>query len=124
MNDFYLPETLEIRIGGFSGPCYGLVKVDETLEYQSNGCSNGAVHVSIVPTTARWKAFRCKLDKFNVWYWRRRYVDDNILDGTQWEMKLCYPDRRILTSGSNDYPPDFNLLIRAVRALIGGLEFR
>ena len=41
--------------------------------------------------------------------WKRRYVDYDILDGTQWELKIkCKGVRQLNIYGSNQYPPLFN----------------
>ena len=118
------PVSLEVSIGGFGTSDYQVTMVNDVLEYRSWDCSREAIQETIVPTVARWKAFRRKLDKMDVWSWRKHYESElMILDGTQWDLELRYPDRVIRSSGSNAYPDNFNAFLRAVRALIGGLEF-
>jgi hypothetical protein len=118
------PVSLEVSSGGYGGPNYQLTMANDVLEYRGWDCSSDPIQVTIVPTEARWRAFRRKLDKMDVWSWRERYESELlILDGTQWELELCYPDRVIRSYGSNAYPDNFNAFLRAVRALIGGLEF-
>lgn len=120
-----MPVSLEISIGGFGGPNYQLTMADDVLEYRGWDCSTEPVQEWIVPTVARWTAFRRKLDKMDVWRWRKHYESElMILDGTQWNLELGYPDRSVQSSGSNAYPENFESFLRAVRALIGSRAFQ
>lgn len=125
MTDVTRPVSLDVSIGGFCTSDYQVTMVNDVLEYRGWDCLSEPIQASIIPTEARWKAFRSKLDKMDVWSWRKRYKSKFIiLDGTQWDLELRYPDRVIRSSGSNEYPENFDAFLRAVRALIGGLEFR
>lgn len=125
MTDFTRPVSLDVGIGGFCGPSYRITMANGVLEYRGWYFSSEPIQDSIMPTETRWKAFRRKLDKMDVWSWRKHYKSElMIMDGTQWDLQLSYPDRVIRSSGSNEYPENFDAFLRAVRALIGGLEFR
>ena len=48
--------------------------------------------------------------------WKKSYVDQDVLDGTQWslEIKLTGGRKRTYT-GSNDYPPYWNELLKVFK---------
>lgn len=47
-----------------------------------------------------------------VLYWNETYHDPNILDGTQWEMRLEFDDRATVEkSGSNAFPALYDELV-------------
>ena len=53
----------------------------------------------------RWHTFRQTLDSLQAAQWKRHYINDNALDGHQWEVKITYADGRLIhSSGSNAYP--------------------
>jgi hypothetical protein len=65
------------------------------------------------------------MDEVNVWAWRKDYIDPRVMDGTQWNLKLEYPDASVVSRGSNAFPEqqDFERFRAAVVMLIGGREF-
>ena len=52
------------------------------------------------------------LYELHIGEWRRRYYDNDIDDGTQWDLEIYYSDDRkpIKIFGSNEYPYNFNKL--------------
>lgn len=72
-----------------------------------------------------------KLNSINLLKWNREYVNKNVMDGTQWELKLKYNDnkRRKIIYGSNAYPYSeefsteyserFISLLKAIDIIIG-----
>ena len=76
------------------------------------------------------------LDSIGVWAWKEDYPNPGVLDGTSWRLEIAYEDTQLSSHGINNYPktngtpcdsPDptykFRELLKAVRSLIGGLEF-
>ena len=53
------------------------------------------------------------LYKLHIGEWRRRYNNNDILDGTQWELEIYFSDNRkpVKIYGSNEYPYNFNELM-------------
>lgn len=48
--------------------------------------------------------------------WKKEYVDMDILDGTQWRLKVKLTNNRKRTYyGSNDYPPYWKELLKLFR---------
>jgi hypothetical protein len=52
--------------------------------------------------------------------WKDKYYDNNICDGTQWELVIRFPHRnKISKCGSNEYPPYWNKFIKIMKKYIG-----
>ena len=114
-----LSEThiLNFNIGGFSQGNEKIIWRDNKLYhffYESFFDQN-----FVIPLTRDWEQFWEVIDTINVWGWEKEYHTDDILDGTQWELKIKRPGkrkRRIF--GSNAYPKNFMLLINALNKLL------
>lgn len=120
------PDTLELYVGGFFGPSYWVKLLpDGSLEYTVRippaEPKRSIIHVS----DERWTGFRTALDKARVWKWKNRYENPDIMDGTQWNLKIGYPDTSISSAGSNAFPPhsQFKIYHEAVRELLDGRNF-
>jgi hypothetical protein len=105
-----LPKRLYIGIGGYFGSCYSvhLEKGHLTYTHQKEGTrfpeTRESVSEKIQPTQKRWQAFRAALDRLNVWCWQEHYLDPGVCDGTQWSLKIAYPDKAVISGGSNSFP--------------------
>ena len=44
------------------------------------------------------------LDNNKIWEWNKKYIDQNILDGTQWEIDFSNSVKRVKSYGSNKFP--------------------
>lgn len=63
--------------------------------------------------------FKDKLIDTNILNWKRRYDDNEILDGTQWEIILVRDGRNIIRSGSNDYPKEWEQFCNQISKISG-----
>ena len=71
-------------------------------------------------SSEQWEEFWKTIDEIDAWRWGKDYFNQDILDGTQWELVIDRKGkRRRRIFGSNDYPPNFNLLIDAINKLAG-----
>jgi hypothetical protein len=53
-----------------------------------------------------WTTFLHKFFSCFVTEWKSNYSDPDILDGTQWKLKIVFEDNTTMEwSGSNAYPP-------------------
>ena len=69
-------------------------------------------------SSEEWDEFWKVIDEIDTWRWGKDYFNQDILDGTQWELVIDRKGkRRRRIFGSNDYPPNFNLLIDAINKL-------
>ncbi len=132
-----VPKKLTLRIGGMLGSTFRVELVDGALVYKVIRAREPSEPVKVAPTPEQWREFRAALDALNVWEWKGDYLNRKVFDGTQWELKIEYPDRSLAAMGSNSYPDDegkangkpeftaaFARYLNAVEKLIGGRVFR
>lgn len=139
MNERATPDVLEVYIGSFGSPSYGLWWDGERLVYESfvSGYEQRR-QTFIVPSETQWKRFWRTLETLGVWNWRERYEPGvryepatEIRDGTHWSLSLEYRDRRVESAGDNAAPDamdlddsvPFTAFAQAVSRLTGGYAF-
>lgn len=63
----------------------------------------------------QWAMFIRNLYRCYIVDWKRKYADPDILDGTQWNLKVTYSDRKPLNIyGSNAYPPHWSKFMKII----------
>ena len=66
----------------------------------------------------QWEKFWNFIDEIDAWRWDKDYFNQEVFDGTQWELIIDRKGRRRRRIyGSNDYPPNFKLLIDTINKL-------
>lgn len=108
----YLSE-LVYSIGGFFEGyttftirfCEEYMEVKKEVSYDEN-----SVEVKKVSYPKSKEAFLNELRDIHFGEWKSRYDDFNVLDGTQWILKMYFSKnyRKLSFSGSNSYPYNFN----------------
>ena len=110
------PDKFLFCIGGFRGPHEEYRLEDGKLKYMytDEGCppnmyedhGAGLVVAEKQMTEADWVELWARLDKQNCdfWNWRKTYNDPNIMDGTQWELKIRMGSRFVDCYGCNVFP--------------------
>jgi len=69
-------------------------------------------------SSEEWEEFWRVIDDLDAWRWGKDYFNQDILDGTQWELVIDRKGkRRRRIFGSNDYPPNFKVLLDAINKL-------
>ncbi|GFZ30101.1 hypothetical protein CSC2_06270 [Clostridium zeae] len=64
----------------------------------------------------QWLAFMEELTSLEIACWKHKYYDNDICDGTQWELVIRFPHRnKISKCGSNEYPPYWNKFIKILK---------
>ena len=139
MSEAATPDVLEVYVGSFGAPSYGLWWDGERLVYESfvSGYEERR-QTFILPSEAQWTRFWRTLDAIDVWNWSDRYERETrrepaaeIHDGTHWSLSLAYRDRQV-TSGGDDAAPasedvagsgPFAAFAEAVSRLTGGYPF-
>jgi len=109
-------EILNFSIGGFSQGNEKIIWQDNKLYHFFDG--SFLDQDFITPSNKDWEQFWDVVDAINVWNWKKNYHNDDVLDGTQWELAIKRSGkrkRRIF--GSNKYPTHFMLLIKALNKL-------
>jgi len=135
-----LPTAFYIKIGGFHGPSYSVELRDGKLHYTADEpARQKKIEKAVTPTEEQWRQFWQKMDQVRLWQWSREYVNREVLDGTQWNVRIKYDGKSLVASGSNAYPLEtdvaqsnnspeaslpFNQFLQAVSKLIGNLPFQ
>lgn len=132
------PDVLEVYIGSFSSPSYGLWWDGKQLVYESfvSGYEDRR-QVFLAPSRAQWSRFWRTMDAIDVWSWTERYAPNErfepkklIRDGAHWSVSLQYDGRRIESAGDGsglgsdlDESARFDAFAEAVSRLTGGYRF-
>jgi|TARA_B100001964_G_C13978731_1_gene485232 hypothetical protein len=128
-------EVLNFNIGGFGGGYERVIWQDNKLHYQFSERpfyddeekllyeKEEQIKVLNVtsPSIKDWEEFWKVIDALKVWSWKKSYYDENVDDGTQWELKIKRQGRRRRRMfGSNAYPEPrgtFDSFIKALNKL-------
>jgi hypothetical protein len=139
MPDLPTPDVLEVYLGSFSSPSYGLWWDGKQLVYESfvSGYEERR-QVYLVPSGAQWSRFWRTMETIDVWSWNDRYEPrtqlepkELIHDGTHWSLSLQLGDRRVESAGDSSGPgasdldgsAGFDAFAAAVSRLTGGYQF-
>lgn len=116
MNQYEKIKKIEAYVGGYFGSCY---QVDVDLEYNlvtwnqgSGGAPIDLAHRNIRLSTA--KKFIEQLETLDLLNWEAEYVDQGIMDGTQWHIEIVMDGHTITKHGSNDYPEQWGEFRQAI----------
>lgn len=99
-----MPQELDVRVGGFLGPSYLVQLKDGQVRCTTIRAGRTVGETVYTPPPAAWQALRSGLDDLAVWQWQKSYYNPNVLDGTQWRVRIAYPDRQLSSEGSNSFP--------------------
>ena len=118
-------EVLNLSIGGFSGDYERIIWQNDKLyhffERNFNDEELDKVLDFSTPSTKDWDEFWDAVDTLKVWSWKKNYNNDDVLDGTQWELTIKQAGRRKRRIfGSNAYPEPkgtFDSFIKALNKL-------
>ena len=127
-------ETLNFFIGGFSGGYERIIWLNGKLYHLMDGEPEDeevrpeeVLNVT-TPSTKEWEEFWQTVDTLKVWSWKKNYINRDVIDGTQWELRIKRKGRRRrIIFGSNAYPqPEgtFESFVNAINKLSGSkIEF-
>jgi hypothetical protein len=133
------PRALEVYVGNFGGPSYGIWWDGSRLVYESflSGYEERR-QVALSPSPAQWRRFWQTIDRIDVWAWESRYEPgarfepvEQIRDGTHWSLTLARGDQSVQSSGDSRGPDSSDLdesgpfgeLVGALSRLAGGRPF-
>jgi hypothetical protein len=133
------PRALEVYVGSFGGPSYGVWWEGSRLIYESflSGYEERRQLV-VSPSEAQWRRFWQTMDRIGVWTWGSRYEPsqrfepvEQVRDGTHWSLTLACGDRSVQSSGDSRGPGSadlddselFGAFTEAVSRLVGGRPF-
>jgi len=105
-------------VGGFSGgyDCIKILKDDTQIKYICNQEEN-------IFTGEKLNEFLYKLFNENILKWKREYNNNDILDGTQWELKMEFKDLpKFKCYGSNEYPSNWKNILTIINEYFPQME--
>jgi len=120
-------ETLNFFIGGFFGGYERIIWLNGKLYHLMDGEPEDeevrpeeVLNVT-TPSTKEWEEFWQTVDTLKVWSWEKEYINSDIIDGTEWELRIKREGRRRRRIyGLNAYPqPEriFNSFVKAINKL-------
>jgi hypothetical protein len=104
-------------IGGYPGPFFTLVLEGERLVLMENSSAqpDPIREASIeVADNDIWQSLVGLLMEVN---WKNLYENDEVVDGTQWEITFLNSGKEIRSAGTNSYPRQFKKLLFYLNAL-------
>ncbi len=112
--------------GGFRGPSIEIMYKKNNFEISFMNQGHLVTHYIKQPSEIKWDKFFLFLDDIKIWEWKKEYIDPNILDGTQWEIKISNSYKKIKSYGSNKFPnkKKFNDLINEIETLFNLKELK
>ena len=128
-----VPQKLDIYVGSSIFGAWHVVLHGRSLtctqEQAGRANDNG---LPITPTDEQWRAFHDALQRLAVSQWQSDYPNNGVLDGTQWQVEIVYPDWTVNAKGDNNFPdangkpnsspdwtPSFRKFVSALRMLLG-----
>ncbi len=109
-------EVLNFSIGGFSGDYEKIIWQNDKLYHFFE--RNYLEEDFIIPSAKDWEDFWNEVDTLKVWSWKKDYFNEDVLDGTQWELMIKRKGRRKRRIfGSNAYPKPRGTFISFIKAL-------
>ena len=112
-------ETLDFKIGGFADQTDRIILRDSKVNHELY--ENNFILKSTKPSREDWEQFWYTIDLLKVWNWKKSYDNEDVLDGTQWELIIKIKGQKgIKIFGSNAYPAPkgtFKSLIQALNKL-------
>jgi hypothetical protein len=127
------PTHFQFQIGGYCGESHQIeFKRSKLLYRRAPGAYKWKPAVELSPSDDAWAHFWQAVEAAGVWRWNDRYENLDVLDGTQWSLKMRHHGNSLICGGSNAYPgssaPDylesceFGQFIKAARELTGKRE--
>ncbi len=121
------PAFLHFHIGGFSGHSWELAWTEGRRWLREHAHGYGLLKSTSwrpysLPERSPWGRFGRLLDDLKLWDWPDTFVDNNVLDGTQWSIEIHWKGQRQKTYGSNAFPDGFDRLERALRRLASTID--
>jgi len=114
MKDF----VFSFEFGGFSGDQYKIYNDNLDLIIEINQQRINYEEESHKISIEEWDVFWKVVDEIDAWRWGKDYFNQDVLDGIQWELIIDKKGkRRRQIFGSNDYPPNFKLLLDSINKL-------
>lgn len=116
------PACLQFRIGGFAGSSWELAWIGGQLWFREGDARQGPLDWKPwqpfePPDAEHWARLHDLMDEGKVWEWPKKCVDHDVLDGTQWSLKIRWGRHRRSVHGENAFPAGFDQIAEVLRGL-------
>lgn len=111
---------IKASVGGyFDGFC--LVHIDITARQLTWAHSLDDPETAVIKnlTKKTLEKIPVQLRRLDLLNWKRRYDDNRVLDGTQWQVEIFRKGRALRKSGSNGYPEQWDDFCQLMQKLSG-----
>lgn len=113
-------ETIIASVGGYFGG-YFEVEINlksRELTWKHFGGGNEESYIKVIRSTTAEKILK-ELKVIDLLNWKSEYVDQYILDGTQWSIEIVRKGRNIKKHGSNMYPKEWDAFCKLMKNTSG-----
>jgi len=132
------PDIFVVHVGGFLGSSYSAQLKDRKVIYRKTARGKLVAEKAISVSAGQWQKFWTVMNEIHLEKWAKRYDNQNVADGTQWSISMRVNGKKYESGGSNNFPGDldpakgnnspqsserFKRLLKALRDLLGGVEF-
>jgi len=111
---------LYFEIGGYRGENIRIFKHYNSIVVQTSDRPyyDDIDKISHKLTKDQWDSFWSNLDQIDIWNWKKDYFNQDVLDGTQWELIIKRDNKKtIKIYGSNAYPENFQLFLDVINSV-------
>ncbi|MGA9518133.1 MAG: hypothetical protein WBV27_05065 [Trichococcus sp.] len=116
MTEYEKIKKIETSVGGYFGGYYQVgVDLENNLVSWTHG-GEGELEETVHRTIrlATGGKFVEQLETLDLLNWEAEYVDQGIMDGTQWHIEIVMDGHTIAKHGSNDYPEQWGEFRQAI----------
>ena len=99
-----LPDRFIFTLGGFFSKTHQFVWQHGQINYHFQSLPTNTEPAIITPDSQAWARFWPAVAAAGVWQWEADYLNQAVLDGTQWSLELAFQGRYLSCEGSNAYP--------------------
>lgn len=112
--------TLIASVGGFFGGYYEVEinLISKELKWKHFGAGEETTYQKVIRNATATKVLE-ELKDIDVLNWKAKYVEPDVLDGTQWSLEIIRNGRNIKKYGSNMYPDGWKRFCEMIRHTSG-----
>jgi len=102
----------EFYTGGFAGRSFNILLEDGALHCRSFGVNYGTLEELIKIPIDGHEDWNSLMEYLTTRRWKGEYVNEDILDGNHWTLKVVSDPTNIDANGANAYPRGFKKFLR------------
>ena len=114
------PEEFRITSSSFYSRSFTILIRDQKLLYHASRPEEKLIRI---PADEDWDKFWKETVKLKIWLWQKSYVNRGSSDGQNWSVKIKIGKMKLHSYGSGEFPENYQEFLKALKKLVGGLEF-